>query len=76
MTQIKHKKSVSEIEWELLPHLISFFRKYHTTFGMLLRVYCYYLSYGKNDIILKRDEFLKHLLEVATEVISGTSSNE
>lgn len=50
MTMIKHNRRVSAIEWQLLPHLINFYRKYKTTFGMLLRVYSYYTVFGAEEL--------------------------
>ena len=50
MTTIKHNRRVSSIEWQLLPHLINFYRKYRTTFGMLLRVYSYYTVFGAEEL--------------------------
>ena len=36
---IRHNQRVTPIEWQVLPHLINFYRKYRTTFGFLLRLY-------------------------------------
>lgn len=79
MTSIKHTRRVSAVQWHLLPHLANFYRKYRTTFGMLLRVYSYFTVFGAEELKampLEESSPLSHLLHVSVEVLVDQKSKE
>lgn len=68
---IKRKQQVSEILWQMFPHLPKVFEKNKFVFGQLLDTLNYYLLFGKEQILSNRDH--RHMLiEIAKKSLFST----